>query len=55
MTKLAVTGANARFDGYTAENQELVRSFDPDAEPVSDTYARFLLTAQTTGPSFSAV
>ena len=27
--KLAVTGANARFDGYTAENQEWARSFDP--------------------------
>ena len=40
VTRLAVTGANARFDGYTAENQELVRSFDSDEEPVSDTYAR---------------
>ena len=40
VTKLAVTGANCRTDGYTAENLELVRSFDPDAEPVSDAYAR---------------
>jgi len=40
VTRLAVTGTNARFDGYTAENQELARSFDPDEEPVSDTYAR---------------
>jgi pimeloyl-ACP methyl ester carboxylesterase len=40
VTKLAVTGANSRTDGYTAENAELVRSFDPDAEPVSDAYAR---------------
>jgi pimeloyl-ACP methyl ester carboxylesterase len=40
VTKLAVTGANARTDGYTAENLEWVRSFDPDAEPVSDAYAR---------------
>ena len=40
VTKLAVTGANARFDGYTAENQEWVRSFDPGSEPVSETYAR---------------
>jgi pimeloyl-ACP methyl ester carboxylesterase len=40
VTKLAVTGANARTDGYTAENMEWVRSFDPDAEPVSDAYAR---------------
>ncbi|HMI98372.1 MAG TPA: alpha/beta hydrolase [Gaiellaceae bacterium] len=40
VTKLAVTGANSRTDGYTAENLEFVRSFDPDAEPVSDAYAR---------------
>ncbi len=40
VTKLAVTGANARTDGYTAANLEWVRSFDPDAEPVSDAYAR---------------
>ena len=40
VTKLAVTGANCRTDGYTTENAEWVRSFDPDAEPVSDAYAR---------------
>jgi len=40
VTRLVVTGANARFEGYTAENQELVRNLDPDAEPVSDAYAR---------------
>ena len=40
VTKLAVTGANSRTDGYTAENLEWVRSFDPDAAPVSDAYAR---------------
>jgi pimeloyl-ACP methyl ester carboxylesterase len=40
VTKLAVTGANCRTDGYTAENLEWVRSFDPDAAPVSDAYAR---------------
>jgi pimeloyl-ACP methyl ester carboxylesterase len=40
VTKLAVTGANCRTDGYTAENLEWVRSFDPDAYPVSDAYAR---------------
>jgi pimeloyl-ACP methyl ester carboxylesterase len=40
VTKLAVTGANCRTDGYTAENLAWVRSFDPDAEPVSDVYAR---------------
>jgi len=40
VTKLAVTGANARFDGYTQENQEFVRSFDPRSEPVSEKYAQ---------------
>lgn len=40
VTKLAVTGANARFDGYTRENQEFARSFDPGSEPVSDGYAQ---------------
>lgn len=40
VTKLAVTGANARFDGYTEENQEFAHSFDPGSEPVSDAYAR---------------
>src|ERR1019366_1898101 len=40
VTKLAVTGANCRTDGYTTENAEWVRSFDPHAEPVSDAYAR---------------
>jgi pimeloyl-ACP methyl ester carboxylesterase len=40
VTKLAVTGANFRTDGYTAENAEWVRSLDPNSEPVSDAYAR---------------
>jgi pimeloyl-ACP methyl ester carboxylesterase len=40
VTKLAVTGANSRTDGYTAENLEWVRTFTPDDEPVSDSYAR---------------
>jgi pimeloyl-ACP methyl ester carboxylesterase len=40
VTKLAVTGANSRTDGYTAENLEWARSFDPDAARVSDDYAR---------------
>jgi pimeloyl-ACP methyl ester carboxylesterase len=40
VSRLAVTGANARFDGYTAENQEWARSFDPLSQPVSDDYAR---------------
>jgi pimeloyl-ACP methyl ester carboxylesterase len=40
VTKLAVTGANARFEGYTTENQELARSFDPMSQPVSEKYAQ---------------
>jgi len=40
VVKLVVTGANARFDGYTAENQAWARSFDPLSQPVSDEYAR---------------
>jgi len=40
VSRLAVTGANARFDGYTTENQEWARGFDPRAEPISDSYAR---------------
>lgn len=39
VTKLVVTGANARSDGYTAANLEYARTFDPDDEPVSDSYA----------------
>jgi pimeloyl-ACP methyl ester carboxylesterase len=31
---------NARFDGYTADNQACVRNFDPGSQPVSDDYAR---------------
>ncbi len=42
VTKLAVTGTNARFEGYTAENQEFARSFDPLSEPISEKYARTL-------------
>jgi pimeloyl-ACP methyl ester carboxylesterase len=40
VTKLAVTGANARTDGYTAENLESVRTFDPVDQPVPDAYRR---------------
>jgi pimeloyl-ACP methyl ester carboxylesterase len=40
VTRLAVTGANARFDGYTEENQEFALSFDPAGQPVSEDYAR---------------
>ena len=37
---LAVTGAQSRVDGYTEENQEWARTFDPAAEPVSEAYSR---------------
>jgi pimeloyl-ACP methyl ester carboxylesterase len=40
VTKLAVTGAQSRNDGYTAENLEWIRTVNPDALPVSDTYGR---------------
>ena len=40
VAKLAVTGANSRADGYTAENLEWVRTFKPVDLPVSDAYAR---------------
>ena len=40
VTKLAVTGANARFEGYTTEKQELARSLDPLSQPVSEKYAQ---------------
>jgi pimeloyl-ACP methyl ester carboxylesterase len=40
VTRLAVTGANARFDGYTTTHQELLRSFDPRRPRVPDDYRR---------------
>ena len=38
--RLAITGANSRADGYTAENLEWVRTFKPADLPVSEAYAR---------------
>lgn len=40
VSKLAVTGANSRVDGYTAEAQESARTFVADEAPVSEAYAR---------------
>jgi len=40
VTKLAVTGSNSSTAGYTAENLEWARTFDPEAGPVPDEYAR---------------
>ena len=40
VTKLALSGANARFDGCTTEYQNWVHSFDPGSQPVSDDYLR---------------
>lgn len=40
VTKLVITGANARIDGYTPENQEMMRTFKPDDTPISEAYRR---------------
>jgi pimeloyl-ACP methyl ester carboxylesterase len=40
VTKLVLTGANTRHDGYTAENIEWLRTFDPGETPVTEAYAR---------------
>jgi pimeloyl-ACP methyl ester carboxylesterase len=40
VTKLALTGANARLDGYTTEYQNWVHDLDPGSHPVSDDYRR---------------
>lgn len=40
VTKLVITGANARLDGYTAENLAWIDSFDPDQASISEAYAR---------------
>ena len=50
--KLAVTGVNARTDGYTAENQEWVQSFDPADESASDDYARLSPNGADHWPTF---
>jgi pimeloyl-ACP methyl ester carboxylesterase len=52
VTKLAVTGANAHFDGYTTENKEWIRSFDPESEPVSEAYAQLSPDGATHWPVF---
>jgi pimeloyl-ACP methyl ester carboxylesterase len=39
VSRLVVTGANARFDGYTTANQDWIRTLDPASEPVSSVYA----------------
>jgi pimeloyl-ACP methyl ester carboxylesterase len=40
VTKLAVTGANSSTDGYTAQNQEWVRTLNPADLQVSEAYGR---------------
>jgi pimeloyl-ACP methyl ester carboxylesterase len=40
VAKLVVTGTNSRTDGYTAQNQEFVRTFDPGVMPLCDDYSR---------------
>jgi len=39
VTRLVLTGANTRVDGYTLECQESARTFDPAGEPAPDSYA----------------
>jgi pimeloyl-ACP methyl ester carboxylesterase len=40
VTRLAVTGANARVEGYTAGNKEWIDTLDPASEPIPESYAR---------------
>ena len=40
LTKLALTGANARTDGYDTETQEWGRTFDPNDLPMPEAYGR---------------
>jgi pimeloyl-ACP methyl ester carboxylesterase len=40
VSKLVVTGSNTRADGYTPDNLEWLRTFDPHETPVTDDYAR---------------
>lgn len=40
VTRLVLTGVNARTDGYTLENQEWTRTFDPLDQPVAEAYGR---------------
>jgi pimeloyl-ACP methyl ester carboxylesterase len=40
VTRLVLTGVNARTDGYTVEDREWPRTFDPNDLPVSDAYSR---------------
>ena len=40
VTRLVLTGVNSRTDGYTEENQEYARSFDPANEVAPESYAR---------------
>ena len=40
VAKLVVTGSNTRVDGYTPDNIEWLRTFDPGETPAADDYAR---------------
>ena len=52
VTKLVVSGANVRTDGYTEENLAWIRSFRPEDEPVSDPYARLSPDGAAHWPAF---
>ena len=55
VTNLAVTGANSRTDGYTAEKLEWVRTFIPMTSRYPTPTPAYLPTVQTIGPSSSDV
>ena len=40
VTKLVVSGSNTRVDGYTPDNIEWLRTFDPSETPVAEDYVR---------------
>ena len=52
VTKLVVSGANVRTDGYTAENLTWIRTFRPEDEPVSGAYARWSPDGAAHWPTF---
>ena len=52
VAKLVVSGANSRTDGYTSENLEWVRTFNPDDEPVTDAYGHLSPDGADHWPTF---
>jgi pimeloyl-ACP methyl ester carboxylesterase len=52
VTKLAITGTNARTDGYTSENLDWIRTFDPNGLDAPDTYRRLSPDGPEHWPTF---